>query len=65
MISNYILDTKVSHIGIDDQGELGKVIACRRFGAKPLPETMITYYQLDHKTQTSAKFESKYKTFHS
>ena len=37
-------------------------------GAKPLPpnyKPMLTYYQLDPKAQTSVKFKSKYKTFHS
>ena len=36
-------------------------MACRLFGAKPLPEPMLTYCQLD----PSMKFESKYKIFHS
>ena len=38
-------------------------MACRLFGAKPLPEPMLTYCQLDPYEQTSLKFESKYKTF--
>ena len=40
-------------------------MACRLFGAKPLPEPTLTYYQLDPQESTSVKFESKYKTFHS
>ena len=41
---------------------LVQVMACRLFGAKPLPEPMLTYCQLDPWEQTSVKFESKYKT---
>ena len=44
---------------------LVQVMACRLFGAKPLPEPMLTYCQLDPKKQTSVKFESQYKIFHS
>ena len=40
---------------------LSQVMACRLFGAKPLPEPMLTCCQLDHKEQTSVKFESKSK----
>ena len=36
-----------------------------RTGDKPLPEAMLTYYQLDPWQQTSVKFKSKYKSFHS
>ena len=36
--------------------------ACRLFGAKPLPETLLTYCQSDSKEQTSVKL--KYKNFH-
>ena len=42
-----------------------KIMACRLFDTKPLSEPMLTYYQFDHKEQTSMKFESKYKIFHS
>ena len=41
---------------------LVQVIACRLFGAKPLPEPMLPHCQLDHWEQTSVKFESKYKS---
>ena len=34
-------------------------MARRLVGAKPLPEPMLTYGQLDPKEQTSVKFESK------
>ena len=40
-------------------------MACRLFGAKPLSEPMLGYWQYDSQEQTSVKFESKYKTFHS
>ena len=39
------------------------IMACCLFGAKPLPELMLTYCKLDPLEQTSMKFESKYKTF--
>ena len=42
---------------------LVQVMAGHLFGAKPLPEPMLTYCQMDPKEQTSEKFESKYKTF--
>ena len=38
-------------------------MACRLFGAKLLPELMLSYCQLDPWEQTSVKFESKYKIF--
>ena len=47
------------------ESTLVQVMACRLFGAKPLPEPMPPYCQLDPCKQTSGKFESKYKTFHS
>ena len=44
---------------------LFQVMACRLFDAKPLPEPMLTYRQLDLQEQTSGTFESQYQTFHS
>ena len=44
---------------------LVQIMACRLIGAKPLSEPMLTYCQLDLWEQTSVKFKSKYKTFHS
>ena len=44
---------------------LVQIIACRLFGAKLLPEPILTYCQSDTKEQTSVKIESKYITFHS
>ena len=35
---------------------LVQLMACRLFGAKPLPEPMLTYCQLDSYEQTSVKF---------
>ena len=40
-------------------------MAWRLFDAKPLTKPVLTYCQLDPWEQTSVKFESKYKTFHS
>ena len=44
---------------------LVQVMACRLVGAKPSLKPMLVYCQLDHQEQTSMKFESKYKIFHS
>ena len=43
---------------------LVKVMACRLFGAKPLPEPMPVYCQLDSREQISVKFESEFYDFH-
>ena len=40
-------------------------MACRLFGAKPLPEPMLAYCQLDPWEQVSVKFESEFHNFHS
>ena len=37
-----------------------QVMACRLFGAKPLPEPMLTYFQLNPYEQTTVKFAFKY-----
>ena len=47
------------------ESALVQIMACRLFGAKPLPEPLLTYCQLDSQEQTSVKFESQNKTFHS
>ena len=44
---------------------LNQVIACRLFGANPLPEPMLAYCQLDSWEQTSVKFESQLCHFYS
>ena len=44
---------------------LVQVMACRLFGAKPLPEPMLVYCQLDSWEQVSVKFESEFYHFHS
>ena len=38
---------------------LVKVMACRLFDAKPLPEPILTYCQFDLKEQASVQLESK------
>ena len=40
-------------------------MACLLFGAKPLSKPMLGYSQIDPLEQSSVKFWSKYKTFHS
>ena len=42
-----------------------QLMACRLFGAKPLPEPMLAYCQLDSWEQISVKFESEFYRFHS
>ena len=44
---------------------LVQVMACGLFGAKPLPEPMLAYCQLDSWKQISVKFESGFYYFHS
>ena len=44
---------------------LVQVMACRLFGAKPLPKPMLLYCQLDSWEQVSVKFESEFCYFHS
>ena len=41
------------------------VMACRLFGANPLPEPMLTSCRFDPWKQTSGRFVSKYKNLHS
>ena len=40
-------------------------MACRLFGAKPLPEPMLAYCRLDFWQQISVKFESEFYHIHS
>ena len=42
---------------------MARWMACRLFGAKPLPESMLFYCQLIPKKQTSVKFETKHFRF--
>ena len=44
---------------------LVQVMACRLYGAKPLPEPILDYCQLDPWEQISVKFESEFYHFHS
>ena len=44
---------------------LGQVMACRLFSAKPLPEPMLVYCQLDSLEKVSVKFEYEFYHFHS
>ena len=44
---------------------LVQVMTCRLFGAKPLPQPILPYCQLDPCEQISMKFKSNYKIFHS
>ena len=50
---------RVTHICLIS---LVRIVNCRLVGAKPLPEPILTYCQLDHWEQNSVNFESKYKT---
>ena len=42
-----------------------KLMSCCLLDTKPLSQPMLPYCQLDPQEQTSVKFESKYKLFHS
>ena len=44
---------------------LVQIMACRLFGAKPLPEPMLAHCQLDSWEQISVKFELEFFHFHS
>ena len=44
---------------------LVQIMDCRLFGAKPLPEPMLAYWQLDSWEQVSVKFKSEFCHFHS
>ena len=44
---------------------LVQIMACHLFGAKPLSEPMLPYYQLDPKEHISLIFYLKFKCFHS
>ena len=44
---------------------LDQVMACRLFSAKPLPEPMLVYVQLDSWEQVSLKFEWEFYNFYS
>ena len=46
------------------RSSLVQIMACRLFGAKPLPEPMVVYCQLDSWEQVSVKFESKFYHLH-
>ena len=48
-----------------NESALVQLMACRLFGAKPLPEPMLAYCQLDSREQISVKFESEFCHFHS
>ena len=53
------------HVQLASQSILVQVMAYRLYGSKQLHEPMQTYCKLDPQKQTSVKFESKYKDFHS
>ena len=44
---------------------LDQILACRLFGAKPLPEPMLKYCQLNHQERISMTFYLKFQSFHS
>ena len=53
----------VPHICVGEPGH--QVMTCYLFGAKPLPEPMLAYCQLDSWEQISVKFESEFYHFQS
>ena len=44
---------------------LVQIMACRLFGAKPLPQPVLTYQQLDPYEPISLKFKSQFKHYYS
>ena len=54
----------VPHICVSESSFF-QVVACRLFGAKPLPKPMIAYCQLNSWGQILVKFESEFCHFHS
>ena len=54
-----------THICQWTEWQLIQAMACRLFGAKPLPEPVLAYCQLESWEQISVKFESEYYYFHS
>ena len=47
------------------ESALVQIMACRLFGANPLPEPMLAHCQMDPWEQISVKFESEFYHFHS
>ena len=69
MFVNWAMEWNINSLGFmlsnDYLGQwtgsaLLQIMACRLFGAKPLPEAMLAYCKLGHKEQISVKFESKF-----
>ena len=50
---------------IDNKSSLVQIMACRLFSAKPLPESMMFFCQLDSQEQISVKFKLEFYHFHS
>ena len=63
-ISNKIQLRYVSWYIIDNMPSLDRLMACRLVGSKLVSKALLIHYQLDHKEQTSEKFESKYNNFY-
>ena len=57
--------TKSSYIHQYNIPTLVQIMACRLFSTKPISEPMLAYCQLDPWEQSSVKFLSKFKYFHS
>ena len=66
-VANYLTHSPlVPHIRVNELGhQLVHLMACRLFCAKPLPEPMLAYCQLDSREQISLKVESKLYHIHS
>ena len=58
------LSPSAAYMRQSTRSALVQIMACRVVGAKPLSEPMLNYCQLASREQTSVKFESKYKIFH-
>ena len=56
---------RIIYASVNWISELIQVMACRLFGAKPVPEPMLAYCQLDSREQISVKFEVEFYHFYS
>ena len=56
---------KAAYMRQSTRSALFRVMACRLFGTKPLPEPILAYCQSDTWEQISVKFQSEFYHFHS
>ena len=62
---DYLIPPSAAYMRQWNGSSLVQVMACRLFGAKPLPEPMLPYCLLNSWEQTPVKFKSEFYNFHS